>query len=242
VAFSPDGRTLASGSFDGTIILWDVADGRNTGALAGHARLHSMLTYSPDGRTIAAGGDDGTIHRWDVATGQRSDLLGFHDGGVRAVAYSPDGRLLGSAGLDGSVQVFDAATGRRRHRFAGNNNRTAVAFRPDGRVIAAGCDVPGPSVRFWDVDTGEPLPPLTGHIGHVGDVTYHPLGRLLATGSWDCTARIWDLADQSSRVFPVGQKPGASVHRVSVAWSPDGRYLAAARERRYVCLFRIAAP
>jgi serine/threonine protein kinase len=241
VVFSPDGRTLASGSYDGTIILWDVATARKTGELLGHSRRHSLLAFSPDGQTLAAGGEDGTINRWDVSTRQRRKPWALHTSEVRAVAYSPDGRLLASAGNDGLVQVIDA-TGRRRHLFRGDSKRTNVAFRPDGKVLAATCDWPEASVRFWDVQSGEELEALSGHATHVGGLAFHPLGRLVATGSWDLTARVWDRRTGESRVLPIG--PAQGVRLVSVAWSPEGRYLAAARENLVVCLFRIspAAP
>jgi WD40 repeat protein/serine/threonine protein kinase len=241
VVFSPDGRLLASGSLDGTIMLWDVHTGKNTLTLAGHSRWHSLLAFSPDGRTIAAGGDDGTINRWDLATGQRREPLRFHRGIVRAVACSPDGRLLASAGEDQTVQIIEVATGRSLRVFRGDTKYTDVAFSPDGKLVAATCDAVGPSVRTWEVESGQEQPSLRGHTTHVSDLAFHPLGRLLATGSWDGTARVWDRTAGTSRVLHFGAGMGAAT-RVAVAWSPEGRYLAAARENRIVCLFRIPAP
>lgn len=239
VVFSPDGRFLASGSFDGTIILWEIPAGRKANELGGHSRQHSLLAFSPDSKTVAAGGDDGTLNRWDVSTGQRQQPLRLHVGIVRAVAYSRDGRLLASAGDDNTVQVVEAATGRHRQLFRGDTKRTNVAFSPDGKVLAATCDGPGPSFRTWDVENGGELSAPSGHTKHVGGLAFHPLGRLVATGSWDGTARLWDRATVWTKVLPLGSED--QVERVSVAWSPEGRYLVASRDRRGVCLLRIPA-
>ena len=240
VAFSPDSKLLASASFDGSIILWDVSTEPNTGTLLGHSRWHSLIAFSPDGKTIAAGGDDGSIRRWDVATQQRLDSWRFHEGIVRAVAFSPDGKLLASAGEDGTAQIIETATGKRRRFFRHEGKRNAVAFSPNGKLVAATCDIPpGPSARIWEIETGAEQPVLEGHSLHVSDVAFQPHGELLATGSWDGTARVWNLSEGTSQVFRFGAVQSTAT-RVAVAWSSDGRYLAAAREGQLVCVFRIA--
>jgi WD40 repeat protein len=239
VAFSPDSRLLASGSFDGSIILWDVATGHNVGTLQGHSRWHSLIAFSPDGKTLASGGDDGLILRWEMATQQRLDSWRFHEGIVRAVTFSPDGKLLASAGEDGTVQIIETATGKRRRFFRHDGKRNAVAFSPDGKFVAATSDIPpGPSARIWGVETGAEQPVLEGHSLHVGDVVFQTHGQLLATGSWDGTARVWNLSAGTSQVFRFGIDR-SDLTRVAVAWSLDGQYLAAAREGQLVCVFRI---
>jgi WD40 repeat protein/serine/threonine protein kinase len=239
VAFSPDGKCLASASFDGSIILWDVVTGQNTGTLLGHSRWHSLMAFSPDGKTIASGGDDGTIRHWDVTTQQRLDSWRFHEGIVRAVAFNPDGGRLASAGEDGTVQIIEAASGKRLRFFRHDGKRNSVAFSPDGKLVAATSDIPpGPSARIWDVETGNEQTVLEGHSVHVSDVAFQPRGTLLATGSWDGTARVWNLSAGTSQVLRFGTENGSAT-RVAIAWSSDGQYLAAAREGQLVCVFRI---
>jgi len=106
VAFSPDGRTLASGYYDKTIKLWEVATGRELRSLAGHIDKVISVAFSPDGRTLASGSIDETIRLWEVATGREVRTLRGHTNGVNSVAFSPDGRTLASGGIDKTIKLW----------------------------------------------------------------------------------------------------------------------------------------
>jgi WD40 repeat protein len=258
VAFSPDGKLLASGGAkDGFIFLWDVASGRKVRELTGHSTDHAYLTFSPDGRTIAAGGQDGTVNRWDVDTGQQQEAWRCHAPAVkvRPVAYSPDGRLLASGGTDGTVPLLDAATGQRRQPFQCRAFVTNLAFSPDGRTLAAVTEAPlrltiNPETRalvqvkenatlhLWDLETkAERVSP--GHTDHILGLSFHPGGKLVATASFDGTVRLWGAAPESQavRVFDFRSAGQARC----VAFTPEGRYLAAGLANGTIALLRVPA-
>jgi WD40 repeat protein len=224
MAFSPDGRLLASSSIDGTIRLSDVATGWVVQELSTGAGPTTVpLAFSPDGETLAAGGASGAVNLWVVKTGQPKEPLRWHLGFVHAVAFSPDGRWLASGGRDRSVQLIDRASGLRVHRFRGAGPVTGLAFSPDSRTLAATSYGSGPSVHLWDLTTKTERT-LTGDTERVVGLAFDPQGRRVATGSQDGTARLWKAAPGAgrSRVFDFRPTGGAS----AVAFSPSGRHLA----------------
>jgi WD40 repeat protein/serine/threonine protein kinase len=223
VAFSPNGRRLASASKGGTVRVWDTATSQETLILKGHTGRVYNVAFSPDGRRLASASGDQTVKVWDAARGQEILTFDRHTGEVYGVVFSPDGKHLASAGEDRTVRVWDAATGQQLRTLEGHTRRVrGVAFSPDGKHLAsAGEDG---TVRVWDAATGQKILKLKAHTGEVYGVAFCPDGRGLASANRNGTVRVWDaVTGQTIRTLK------AHTGRFSgVAFSPDGRRLAAA--------------
>jgi WD40 repeat protein len=232
VAYSPDGKLLATASKDRTVKLWDAARGKEVRALEGHAGEVYSSAFSPDGKVLASGSDDKTIRLWDVASGKELHVLRGHTGDVYGLAFSPDGKVLASGSGDNDVRLWDVAAGKGLRALKGHGHRVCtVAFSPDGRWLASagsqpggGAGAPGGDVKVWDVAAGREAVTLSTGGKGVVTVAFSPDGKRVAGSCLDGAVRLWELATGREVLALRGH-----THDIyALAFSPDGRRLASA--------------
>ncbi len=234
LAFSPDGKMIASVGNDGAVRLWSLLTGKEVRPLQGNAASMWRAVFSADGKFLAAAGSDQAVRVWETATGKLLHQLKGHAAAVWCVAFSPAGQLLASGSEDGSVRLWDVGTGKPVRMLAVGAGVWAFAFAPDSKSLAVG-SVGGP-IQLWDVATGKALHPCGGHQGGVWPLVFSPDGKTLASCQWQGNAiRLWDVATGKERRRIPGPQGGGW----SLAFSPDGRTLASAGADNVVYLYEV---
>ena len=245
LAFSPDGETLASGTGFQKVMLWDVktgvlVNGPLTGSIERDPTPYivqaqwgiNSLAFSEDGKRIIAGCGNEDIIIWDVSSGE---LVGEHLGqqppGVphwlHATAFNPDATLYSSGLEDGSIAFYDVATGQiseiRRQSSEDLTRFTALAFSPDGGMVA-GADLLDDSIILWGLaDDNQLLDPLEGHSSGISTLAFSPNGQILASGGYDTKVILWDVEEGEALADPL---TGHAAKVIGLNFSPDGNWLA----------------
>lgn len=254
LAFSPDGRLLASAGLDGNVRLWETNTWRQVRTL-GHDGPVTSVAFSPDGKLLASGSADTTVRLRDPVTGalrltltEKSSRV---DHRIRAIAFSPGGDLLAALVGPDVVDLWNVRTGKERQFLISSpgrkNSFTSLAYSPDGHIVAVG--VEDDTVRFWAVGSlparllkgvwrsfYEGLPAaLDAHTGAVFAVAFSPDGTLLASGSADKTVRLWDVPRRMYAYILYDHQETVRC----LAFSPDGKVLASACDAGKVDLWDV---
>ena len=241
VAFSPDGRLLASGGAEPAIKLWDAATGREVRGLVGHQTWVSTVAFSPNGNILASGAGDKTIKLWDVSSGRELRTMTGHLDALNSVVFSPDGKMLASGcreafqGKDSTIKLWDVATGQELRTLSGHGSYVySVAFSPDGQTLASGGD--DHAVKMWDIASGRELRRVAFQQCNVRAVALSPDGAFLASNGEDNTIQLWDARN------------GHEVRRLTghqdlvwyLTFSPNGKTLASASWDTTIKLWDVA--
>jgi WD40 repeat protein/serine/threonine protein kinase len=238
LAFSPlkTEPHLAVGGADPQVKVWQVRTGTLLHTLQGHTGAITGVAYSGDGKRLASSSADGSVRIWELASGQSVHTLVGPKGGLTGVAFSGAGRLVAAGARDGTVLVWDARTAEERCRWDAHHRAiTGLAFSPDGKLLASVEE--DHVVILWDVDAGRRKHTLRGHSTRLGGLAFSPDGRRLATTGFDDRAvKLWDVAS-GEEILSLSLE---SV--VSVAFSPDDRFIAAGNCDNRVRIWEAAAP
>ncbi|NMF59197.1 WD40 domain-containing protein [Pseudanabaena yagii] len=229
VAFSPDGKQLATASEDNTVKLWSI-DGKEIQTLKGYSSRVYSVVFSPDGKQLATASEDTTVKLWSI-DGKEIQTFKGHSDGINSVVFSPDGKQLATASEDKTVKLW-SIDGKEIQTLKGHNSPVrSVVFSPDGKQLATASE--DTTVKLWSID-GKEIQTLKGHSSPVFSVVFSPDSKQLATASYDKTVKLWSIDGKEIQTLK-----GHSSPVFSVVFSPNGKQLATASEDNTVKLWSI---
>lgn len=221
LAITQDGQTLASGSSDKTIKIWNLADGNLIRTLFSHESGVIAVAISPDKQTLVSSSNDQTIKIWNLVTGELIRTLDGHEGAVWSIAITPNGQTLVSGSGDKTIKIWNLQTGQLVNTLTHHlSSVMSLAISPDGKTLVSGSN--DKTIKIWNLATGELIQTITGHDDAVISLAISPDGQTLVSSSNDKTIKIWNLTTGEL----IRTLTGHNAEVFTLAISPDGRTLA----------------
>ncbi|RWX51380.1 WD40 repeat, partial [Candidatus Electrothrix marina] len=242
VAFSPDGRRIASASDDKMVRIWDSTTGKEIFLLQGHTDSVWSVAFSPDGQYIASASRDKTIRIWEATSGKNLLIIQEKEKiHLPCIAFSPSGKGVAATSSGFAIRIWDVETGKELTILKGDGQATgSIAFSPDGQLLASTHN--GGKIRIWNATSGQEVNSLTGHTAYeIRSVAFSPDGKTLATASWDFkfsidnTVRLWDVNTGKELNVLKGHTNAV----LSIAFSPHGKYIASASADRTIRIWDV---
>ena len=204
-AFSPEGKFMATGINNNTVVLWNIDTGKAIRSFEGHSQYINSMSFSPDGKLLATGSDDNTIKVWNVETGEEICSFTGKIFRMKSVCFSPSGKLLAAVDWD-TAKVWDLNTGKEIRAFIVDSwlNSKSIEFSPDGAYLASVAH--NNSAKIFNINTGNEFKNFTGHSYAVTSVDFSHDGNLLATSSADATVKLWEVntGKQTASLICIG--------------------------------------
>lgn len=206
ISFSRDSLSLITASYDGTIRIWDVHEGKCRKVLRDDGKFVNSAALSPDERYIASASADNIIRIWDAAKGVLIKKLEGHTDVATNVVFSGDGSMLASTSEDYTIRIWDTATWECKQCLKGHQRFVlSAAFSPDNLILVSGSL--DNTIRLWELEEGQCVGVLKGHFDRVNSVLFHQEGNLAVSSSDDTTVRIWELWGTEPKNKPLKEVP-----------------------------------